>query len=104
MDNVLNNYNILSAIKTTALRLKIIIFIIRINSEELCPPRPLKPHQIRKEYYPPKPCAVRCGSAAETSAKQKYRHIRFKLLLLTAIRLFSFINFTKTIDFYAFMC
>ena len=24
----------------------------------ICPPKPLKPHQIRKEYYPPKPRAV----------------------------------------------
>ena len=33
----------------------------------ICPPKPLKPHQIRKEYYPPKPRAE--GSSPSAPAK-----------------------------------
>ena len=35
----------------------------------ICPPKPLKPHQIRKEYYPPKPRAE--GSSPSAPAKEK---------------------------------
>ena len=34
----------------------------------ICPPKPLKPHQIRKEYYPPKPRAE--GSSPSAPATQ----------------------------------
>ena len=49
------------------------IYKIKPICPSMCPPKPSKPHQIRKEYYPPKPRVVGCGSPVETSAKQKHR-------------------------------
>ena len=49
----------------------------------ICPPKPLKPHKIRKEYYPPKPRAE--GSSPSAPAKKKKS--RF-----TALFSFSFVQ------------
>ena len=40
----------------------------------MCPPKPSKPHQIRKEYYPPKPRAE--GSNPSAPAKLKALKLR----------------------------
>ena len=45
----------------------------------ICPPKPLKPHQIRKEYYPPKPRAE--GSSPSAPAK-KTVSLRCRLIFL----------------------
>ena len=43
------------------------IYEIKPICPSICPPKPSKPHQIRKEYYPPKPRAE--GSSPSAPAK-----------------------------------
>ena len=43
------------------------IYKIKPICPSMCPPKPSKPHQIRKEYYPPKPRAE--GSSPSAPAK-----------------------------------
>ena len=45
------------------------IYEIKPICPSICPPKPSKPHQIRKEYYPPKPRAE--GSSPSAPAKEK---------------------------------
>lgn len=45
------------------------IYEIKPICPSICPPKPSKPHQIRKEYYPPKPRAV--GSSPSAPAINK---------------------------------
>ena len=44
------------------------IYEIKPICPSICPPKPSKPHQIRKEYYPPKPRAE--GSSPSAPAKE----------------------------------
>ena len=44
------------------------IYEIKPICPSICPPKPSKPHQIRKEYYPPKPRAE--GSSPSAPAKR----------------------------------
>ena len=43
------------------------IYEIKPICPSICPPKPSKPHQIRKEYYPPKPRVE--GSSPSAPAK-----------------------------------
>ena len=45
------------------------IYEIKPICPSICPPKPSKPHQIRKEYYPPKPRVV--GSNPTAPARKK---------------------------------
>ena len=47
------------------------IYEIKPICPSICPPKPSKPHQIRKEYYPPKPRAE--GSSPSAPAKKRHR-------------------------------
>ena len=49
----------------------------------ICPPKPLKPHQIRKEYYPPKPRVV--GSNPTAPARKKALRLKCFFLMMFAL-------------------
>ena len=55
------------------------IYEIKPICPSICPPKPSKPHQIRKEYYPPKPRVV--GSNPTAPAKKEVTFVYQKLLL-----------------------
>ena len=54
------------------------IYEIKPICPSICPPKPLKPHQIRKEYYPPKPRAE--GSSPSAPAKDIAKAVSFSLV------------------------
>ena len=73
------------------------IYEIKPICPSICPPKPSKPHQIRKEYYPPKPRAE--GSSPSAPAridKSQQRFVDFTFSLLTLrCSLFSEKSFWK---------
>ena len=46
------------------------IYEIKPICPSICPPKPSKPHHVRKEYYPPKPRAE--GSSPSAPAKRHH--------------------------------
>ena len=53
------------------------IYEIKPICPSICPPKPSKPHQIRKEYYPPKPRAEGSSPSAPAKIKRIPKGVRF---------------------------
>ena len=60
------------------------IYKIKPICPSMCPPKPSKPHQIRKEYYPPKPRVVSSILTAPAMKKHFFGSAFFNEICHTA--------------------